>query len=52
MSLSTSLYVLPLVFRDELALVGNEVTGATIRPVGDPGGRFWDVLTWRLAEDR
>ena len=45
-------YLMPLAFRDEIALVRNTVSGATIRPVGDVGGRFWDVLTWRLADDR
>ncbi|MCI0346947.1 MAG: ABC transporter substrate-binding protein, partial [Chloroflexi bacterium] len=50
--LAATTYLLPLAFRDEVALVRDTVTGATIRAVGDVGGRFWDVLTWRLADDR
>ena len=45
-------YLLPLAYRDEVALVSNDLSGASIRPVGDAGGRFWDVLTWRLADGR
>ena len=50
--LAETTYLLPLAFRAEVALVRNTVTGASIRTVGDVGGRFWDVLTWRLADDR
>jgi ABC-type transport system substrate-binding protein len=50
--LAETTYLLPLAFRAELALVRDTVTGAAIRTVGDVGGRFWDVLTWRLADDR
>ena len=50
--LAATTYLLPLAFRDETALVRDTLTGATIRSVGDAGGRFWDVLTWRLADDR
>ena len=50
--LAATTYLLPLAFRAEIALVRDTVTGASIRTVGDVGGRFWDVLTWRLADDR
>jgi len=50
--LAETTYLLPLAFRAEIALVRKTVTGASIRTVGDAGGRFWDVLTWRLADDR
>ena len=47
--LSSSLYILPLAFRDEVIVLRNTVEGPAPRPVGGPGDRFWDVLTWRLA---
>jgi peptide/nickel transport system substrate-binding protein len=45
-------YLLPIAFRDELAVLRDEVEGPEVREVGTPGDRFWDVLTWRLADDR
>jgi peptide/nickel transport system substrate-binding protein len=45
-------YVLPLAFADEVVVVHDTVVGPVIRQVTDPSDRFWDVLTWRLAEDR
>ncbi|HXI44822.1 MAG TPA: peptide ABC transporter substrate-binding protein [Candidatus Acidoferrales bacterium] len=47
--LSSSLYILPLAFRDEVVVLRGTVQGPAPRPVGGPGDRFWDVLTWRLA---
>jgi peptide/nickel transport system substrate-binding protein len=44
-------YVLPIAFKDELFLVRNKLSGPVVRQVADPGDRFWDVLTWRLADD-
>ncbi len=44
--------VLPLYFRDDPVVLADAVQGPAVRPVGDPGDRFWDVLTWRLAVDR
>jgi peptide/nickel transport system substrate-binding protein len=44
-------YVLPVAFRDELFVVRNKLSGPVVRQVADPGDRFWDVLTWRLADD-
>lgn len=48
--LSSQLYVLPLVFRDEVVVFRQTLQGPVPRPVGSPGDRFWDVLTWRLAD--
>jgi len=44
--------VLPLYFRDEPVVLSEGVVGPAIRELGDAGDRFWDVLTWRLANDR
>jgi peptide/nickel transport system substrate-binding protein len=51
-NLATGLYLLPIVFRDEVVVVRNVLEGPQIRPIGSPGDRFWDVLTWRLADGR
>ncbi len=45
-------YVLPLAFADETTVVHDVVSGPVVRQVSDPSDRFWDVLTWRLADDR
>ena len=45
-------YVLPLAFADEVVVARDTVEGPAVRQVTDPSDRFWDVLTWRLAEDR
>jgi peptide/nickel transport system substrate-binding protein len=45
-------YLLPLAFRDEFVVVRDRLSGPTPRAVGGSGDRFWDVLTWRLADDR
>jgi peptide/nickel transport system substrate-binding protein len=50
--LSASQYILPLVFRDEVIVLRDTVQGPVARPIGSPGDRFWDVLTWRLADGR
>ena len=39
-------------FRDELFLARDTLDGPVARQVADPGDRFWDVLTWRLADGR
>ncbi len=44
--------MLPLYFRDEPVVLRDTVEGPEIRQLGDSGDRFWDVLTWRLANDR
>jgi peptide/nickel transport system substrate-binding protein len=43
-------YILPLAFRDDYVVFRNTVDGPSPRPVGAPGDRYWDVLTWRLAD--
>jgi peptide/nickel transport system substrate-binding protein len=50
--LATGVYLLPIAFRDEVVVVRDTLRGPQIRPIGSPGDRFWDVLTWRLADDR
>ena len=45
-------YLLPLAFPDEVVVVRDTVDGPALRQVADASDRFWDVLTWRLAEDR
>ena len=44
--------VLPLFFQDVPIVLGSRVDGPMIRSLADPGDRFWDVLTWRLADGR
>lgn len=48
--LSSQLYILPLVFREDVVVFRDTLQGPAPRPVGGPGDRFWDVLTWRLAD--
>jgi peptide/nickel transport system substrate-binding protein len=48
--LASQRYILPLVFRDDVVVVRDTLQGLLPRPVGGPGDRFWDVLTWRLAD--
>ena len=43
-------YMLPLAFRDDYVVFRDTVVGPGSRPVGTLGDRYWDVLTWRLAE--
>ena len=50
--LTQAKYVLPLAFADETTVVHEVVAGPVVRQVSDPSDRFWDVLTWRLADDR
>jgi peptide/nickel transport system substrate-binding protein len=42
--------ILPLAFRDHLYLAPATLQGPTPRPIADGSERFWDVLTWRLAD--
>lgn len=44
--------LLPIYFRDEPVVVSKELQGSFSRQITDPGERYWDVLTWRLAADR
>ena len=50
--LAANIYVLPLAFADETTVVHDVVAGPVVRLVSDPSERFWEVLTWRLADDR
>jgi len=43
-------YVLPLAFRDDYVVFRDTVIGPVARPIGSSGDRYWDVLTWRLAD--
>jgi ABC-type transport system substrate-binding protein len=43
-------YVLPLAFRDDYVLYRDTVSGPESRPIATSGDRYWDVLTWRLAD--
>ena len=43
-------YILPLAFRDEYVVFRDTVEGPQSRPIGGSWDRFWDVLTWRLAD--
>jgi len=45
-------YLLPLAFRDDYVVFRNTVIGPESRPVGTSGDRYWDVLTWRLADGK
>ena len=49
-ALATGRYILPLAFADESIVVRDTVEGPTVRQVADPADRFWDVLSWRLAQ--
>ena len=50
--LSAGCYLLPLAFADETVVVNERLSGPVVRQVADLSDRFWDVLTWRLADDR
>ncbi len=51
-ALGTGRYLLPIAFADETVVVRDTVEGPAPRQVADPADRFWDVLTWRLADGR
>ncbi len=44
--------MLPLFFQNDLVVVDLRVVGPTIRSLSDLSDRYWDVLTWRLADGR
>lgn len=44
-------YLLPLAFADEVLVAHDVLEGPVVRQVVDRSDRFWDVLTWRLADD-
>ena len=45
-------YLLPLAFADEVVVARDTLEGPALRQVSDRSDRFWDVLTWRLADGR
>jgi peptide/nickel transport system substrate-binding protein len=49
-SLAKELPILPLFFGDYLFVVRSTVTGPTSREIAAPQDRYWNVLTWRLAD--
>src|ERR1035437_4695576 len=50
--ISTTIPILPLIFRDYNLVVSNRVRNVTSNEISDASGRFWDVVDWRLASDR
>lgn len=48
-ALTRDLPLLPIAFTQELYVVDARLSGPDPRLVADRSGRFWDVLTWRLA---
>jgi len=48
--LAAQQYVLPLAFRDDYMVFRDTVSGPVSRPIAGSGDRYWDVLTWRLAD--
>jgi len=51
-ALTEDLPILPVAFVNELYVVRAAVVGPGARLIADRPGRFWDVLTWRLADGR
>ncbi len=45
-------FIAPIAWRDEVVVARDTLTGPTIRRLGEAADRFYDVLTWRLADDR
>ena len=45
-------YLLPIAFRDLVVVARDTLDGPGSHQVADPGDRYWDVLTWRLADGR
>jgi peptide/nickel transport system substrate-binding protein len=50
--LSANVYLGPVAWRDEAVVLSEAVSGPTVRRLGEAADRFYDVLTWRLADDR
>jgi ABC-type transport system substrate-binding protein len=50
--ISEATYVLPIAWPDTVVVLSRRVQGAVSRTVSDGSERFWDVLDWRLADDR
>ena len=45
-------YVLPIAWPDSVTVLGKRVDRVSTRTVADGSERFFDVLDWRLADDR
>jgi peptide/nickel transport system substrate-binding protein len=50
--LTSNAYLLPIAWPDDVVVVANRVSGVVERTVADDSERFFDVLDWRLADDR
>jgi len=50
--LAAGSYVLPIAWPDTVVVLGNRLQGTENRAIADGSERFWDVLDWRLADDR
>ena len=50
--LAAGRYLLPIAFADEVVVARDTLENVVIQPVSDGSDRFWDVLTWRLANGR
>jgi ABC-type oligopeptide transport system substrate-binding subunit len=50
--LAAGRYLLPIAFADEVVVARDALENVVVQPVSDGSDRFWDVLTWRLANGR
>ncbi|HEX5014270.1 MAG TPA: ABC transporter substrate-binding protein [Candidatus Limnocylindrales bacterium] len=50
--LATGRYLLPIAFADEVVVARDTLQDVVTQPVSDGSDRYWDVLTWRLANGR
>ena len=50
--LAAGRYVLPIAFADEVVVARDTLQDVVVQPVSDGSDRYWDVLTWRLANGR
>jgi ABC-type transport system substrate-binding protein len=50
--LATTIPILPLAFREYDMVVSGHVQLLLSNEISDPSGRYWDVIDWRLANDR
>ncbi len=45
-------YAVPIAWPEAVVAVRDRVIGPSVRAIADGSERFWDVLSWRLADDR
>jgi ABC-type transport system substrate-binding protein len=50
--LATTVPILPLAFREYDLVVTDHVQKLLSNEISDPSARYWDVIDWRLANDR